>query len=221
VESDEDCNLDLDGQSLDRDIEELKSKSMTSLSSLGATIALPIPPNRKPKEKEDDQDSTEDDLDSNEDGLDRNEDDQDSNVDDQDSNVDDAAFWIPQATPDGRLFYFNTLTGDSSIELPITPKLEPKGNEKEDNQGSNMNDTDFWIPQATPDGRLFYFNTLTGDSSIELPITPKLEPKGNKNEDDQGSNMNDTDFWIPQATSDGRLFYFNTRTGESSMESQI
>lgn len=30
-----------------------------------------------------------------------------------------AAFWIPQATPDGRLFYFNTLTGYSTMELPF------------------------------------------------------------------------------------------------------
>lgn len=29
---------------------------------------------------------------------------------------------------------------------------------------------DFWIPQATPDGRLFYFNTETGESSMELPL---------------------------------------------------
>ena len=29
---------------------------------------------------------------------------------------------------------------------------------------------DFWIPQATPDGRLFYFNTETGESSSELPL---------------------------------------------------
>lgn len=29
---------------------------------------------------------------------------------------------------------------------------------------------DFWIPQATPDGRLFYYNTMTGDSSMELPL---------------------------------------------------
>ena len=32
--------------------------------------------------------------------------------------LDDAAFWIPQATPDGRLFYFNTLTGESTLEVP-------------------------------------------------------------------------------------------------------
>ncbi|KAI1082217.1 ras GEF [Whalleya microplaca] len=29
---------------------------------------------------------------------------------------------------------------------------------------------DFWIPQATPDGRLFYYNTMTGESSTELPL---------------------------------------------------
>ncbi|PMD12504.1 cell division control protein-like protein Cdc25 [Hyaloscypha hepaticicola] len=40
-------------------------------------------------------------------------------------------------------------------------------------QGPGNNDrtrADFWIPQATPDGRLFYFNTETGESSMELPL---------------------------------------------------
>jgi len=40
-------------------------------------------------------------------------------------------------------------------------------------EGTNNNDrtrADFWIPQATPDGRLFYFNTETGESSMELPL---------------------------------------------------
>ncbi|KAA8567986.1 hypothetical protein EYC84_008415 [Monilinia fructicola] len=39
--------------------------------------------------------------------------------------------------------------------------------------GGNSNGrsgADFWIPQATPDGRLFYFNTETGESSMELPL---------------------------------------------------
>lgn len=30
--------------------------------------------------------------------------------------------------------------------------------------------SDFWIPQATPDGRLFYYNMMTGDRSTELPL---------------------------------------------------
>ena len=37
----------------------------------------------------------------------------------QHSQQEEEAFWIPQATPDGRLFYFNTLTGISKVELPL------------------------------------------------------------------------------------------------------
>ena len=36
-----------------------------------------------------------------------------------DRDTDEALFWIPQATPDGRLFYFNTRTGESRMELPL------------------------------------------------------------------------------------------------------
>ncbi|EPE35600.1 Ras GEF [Glarea lozoyensis ATCC 20868] len=45
---------------------------------------------------------------------------------------------------------------------------------------------DFWIPQATPDGRLFYFNTETGQSSMELP----LESPSSANEDGPRNRMN-------------------------------
>ncbi|KAL1304191.1 hypothetical protein AAFC00_000614 [Neodothiora populina] len=38
---------------------------------------------------------------------------------DRNDGQEEAAFWIPQATPDGRLFYFNTLTGVSTMELPL------------------------------------------------------------------------------------------------------
>ncbi|KAL2753844.1 hypothetical protein ACRALDRAFT_1064946 [Sodiomyces alcalophilus JCM 7366] len=41
-------------------------------------------------------------------------------------------------------------------------------------EGTESADTksraDFWIPQATPDGRLFYYNMVTGDRSLELPL---------------------------------------------------
>ncbi len=36
--------------------------------------------------------------------------------------------------------------------------------------GQDRSRADFWIPQATPDGRLFYYNTMTGDRSMELPL---------------------------------------------------
>ncbi|KAK2740125.1 hypothetical protein FQN57_006240 [Myotisia sp. PD_48] len=37
----------------------------------------------------------------------------------RDGEQEEAAFWIPQATADGRLFYYNTLTGYSTMELPL------------------------------------------------------------------------------------------------------
>lgn len=37
-------------------------------------------------------------------------------------------------------------------------------------EGTDGGRADFWIPQATPDGRLFYYNTMTGESSNELPL---------------------------------------------------
>lgn len=40
-------------------------------------------------------------------------------------------------------------------------------------EGTDVGDksrADFWIPQATPDGRLFYYNMMTGDRSMELPL---------------------------------------------------
>lgn len=36
--------------------------------------------------------------------------------------------------------------------------------------GGDKSRADFWIPQATPDGRLFYYNMMTGDRSMELPL---------------------------------------------------
>lgn len=52
---------------------------------------------------------------------------------------------------------------------------------------------DFWIPQATPDGRLFYYNTMTGESSNELP----LESPASINETGPRDRMNVT---IPDRT---------------------
>ncbi|KAM3529922.1 hypothetical protein MY4038_005224 [Beauveria bassiana] len=56
-------------------------------------------------------------------------------------------------------------------------------------EGTDVGDksrADFWIPQATPDGRLFYYNMMTGDRSMELP----LESPGSINETGPRDRMN-------------------------------
>jgi son of sevenless len=58
---------------------------------------------------------------------------------------------------------------------------------------SDKSRADFWIPQATPDGRLFYYNMMTGDRSMELP----LESPTATNETGPRDRMNVT---IPEKT---------------------
>lgn len=54
----------------------------------------------------------------------------------------EAAFWIPQATPDGRLFYFNTLTGYSTMELPFE-------NPTAANENGPRDRNNFFVPDQT------------------------------------------------------------------------
>lgn len=50
------------------------------------------------------------------------------------------------------------------------PMMNPQTNLVNGAAGKEQEEAAFWIPQATPDGRLFYFNTLTGVSTMELPL---------------------------------------------------
>jgi son of sevenless-like protein len=64
-----------------------------------------------------------------------------------------------------------SLSGNDTI-LPIERNGHGHGSTKEEEAA-------FWIPQATADGRLFYFNTLTGVSTMELPLeSPSLNESG-------------------------------------------
>jgi hypothetical protein len=77
---------------------------------------------------------------------------------------------------------------------------------------------DFWIPQATPDGILFYYNTETGESSKELPLDSPPSPTASSDPDQTVKRTTEFDFLIPRATQNGKLFYFNIMTSENSQE---
>lgn len=69
----------------------------------------------------------------------------------------------------------------------------PHGLPLEGTDAADKSRADFWIPQATPDGRLFYYNMMTGDRSMELP----LESPSSINETGPRDRMNVT---IPEKT---------------------
>jgi son of sevenless-like protein len=83
-----------------------------------------VRPNPPEPEEHDSQDEAHDDFDE----LEYDDVDSDTNAKDDgaehhvggsDQEQDEASFWIPQATPEGRLYYYNTLTGVSKMELPL------------------------------------------------------------------------------------------------------
>ena len=70
-----------------------------------------------------------------------------------------------------------TNSDGGSVDGNDTSRLPLEGTDAHDKEEDDM--AAFWIPQATPDGRLFYFNTLTGVSTMELPLeTPPLNENG-------------------------------------------
>ncbi len=71
----------------------------------------------------------------------------------------EAAYWIPQATPDGRLFYFNTLTGVSTMELPLETPTSI-------NETGPQDRTNFFVPEQTrapPEMSNHSFNGMEDD----------------------------------------------------------
>ncbi|KAF2490131.1 ras GEF [Lophium mytilinum] len=112
---------------------------------------------------------------------------------------------VPRPTDDGE----EDRNGGDLEEDPETTSLGGTDYTNSDSESINGNDTStlpiegtenkeqeeaaFWIPQATPDGRLFYFNTLTGVSTMELP----LETPASLNEN---GPIDRTNVYIPEQT---------------------
>lgn len=86
----------------------------------------------------------------------------------------------PDEDPDDTDVYDESFDDDD-----ISDQDEPSGLPLEGTEADKSR-ADFWIPQATPDGRLFYYNTMTGESSMELP----LESPSSANETGPRDRMN-------------------------------
>lgn len=82
-----------------------------------------------------------------------------------------ADFWIPQATNDGRLFYYNTMTGESSMELP----LESPTSFTESGPRDRMNVN---IPEKTRPPPEMMARGLTQDEDEESDVTSSSELEG-------------------------------------------
>ncbi|KAK8855919.1 ras GEF [Apiospora arundinis] len=82
-----------------------------------------------------------------------------------------ADFWIPQATGDGRLFYYNTMTGESSMELPLESPTSFNESGPRDRMNVNM-------PEKTRPPPEMMARGLTQDEDEDSEVTSSSELDG-------------------------------------------
>ncbi|KAI1374620.1 ras GEF [Hypoxylon crocopeplum] len=85
--------------------------------------------------------------------------------------------------PEDQVVYDDFEDGDESDQDELS------GLPLEGTRTSRRSGADYWIPQATADGRLFYYNTMTGESSMELPLESPTSPNENGPRDPMNVNM--------------------------------
>ena len=99
----------------------------------------------------------------------RNDDGSKQPMDGADKEQEEAAFWIPQATPNGRLFYFNTLTGVSTMELPLETPTSANETGPRDRMNIHVPDQTRPPPEMMAQGLEYDEDeSETGDSTSEL-----------------------------------------------------
>ena len=97
---------------------------------------------------------------------------------------DQAAFWIPQATPDGRLFYFNTLTGESTMELPLEAPTSA-------NETGPRDRTNIFIPDQTRPPAELMAAGYERDDDTDYASASEAED-ASRTRDSKGSSVSDT-----------------------------
>ena len=98
--------------------------------------------------------------------------------------ADQAAFWIPQATPDGRLFYFNTLTGQSTMELPLEAPTSA-------NETGPHDRTNIFIPDQTRPPAEMMAAGYERDDDTDYASASETEDVS-RTRDSKGSSVSDT-----------------------------
>ncbi|XP_044304186.1 WW domain-binding protein 4 isoform X1 [Varanus komodoensis] len=95
----------------------------------------------------------------------------------------------------------------SSTQKKPEEKKERKKKVRESRETSSK-ETKEWVQGFSPEGYVYYYNTISGESQWE-------KPKGFR-DSSQESRM--TGKWVEGSSEDGHTYYYNTGTGESTWE---
>ena len=75
--------------------------------------------------------------------------------------------WNQAKDPQGRVYYFNRSSGETTYERPAKPD-KPKKEEKAPKGGAGL--PEGWAEAAAPDGSPYYYNSATGETTYTRPM---------------------------------------------------
>ncbi|XP_007061373.1 WW domain-binding protein 4 isoform X1 [Chelonia mydas] len=98
--------------------------------------------------------------------------------------------------------------GPSSTQSKQEEKKEKKEKKKKrkDTSEAPLDETKEWVQGLSPEGYMYYYNTVTGESQWE-------KPEGFQ---DNSRNSQTTGAWVEGVSEDGQTYYYNTETGVST-----
>nr|XP_028594275.1 WW domain-binding protein 4 isoform X4 [Podarcis muralis]XP_028594276.1 WW domain-binding protein 4 isoform X4 [Podarcis muralis] len=97
--------------------------------------------------------------------------------------------------------------GQSSAPKKHEEKKEKRKRERETTETSS-DETKEWVRGFSPEGYMYYYNTISGESQWEKP----------EEFQDNLQELQKTAQWMEGTSEDGRTYYYNTETGVSTWE---
>lgn len=137
------------------------------------------------------------------------------------SSTSGASDWVETYTDDGSKYWYNTVTFETTWEDPTVSSVStPAASVPTTALPPN------WAELYTDDGVTYYYNSVTQETSWELPklpVLPALPPEKKRAQlskslppvPPQAAPITD---WVETYTEDGQLYYYNSKTMETSWE---
>ncbi|CDF41169.1 unnamed protein product [Chondrus crispus] len=125
--------------------------------------------------------------------------------------------WRETRAEDGRVYYYNTETKKTQWERPADMPGVTAAKEKADEKGEEPQPLpEGWAQNSAADGRVYYYHAATRETRWDRPtVSAEVSRKRTASEITPVSTPT-VDDWREHTAPDGRTYYYNAKTRETS-----